>query len=485
MNGWQYPHADRHKSYHLPWRFGAWGVICLTLGTLIAVGLRAEDGGGFASRDWAAIRFTLWQAALSALISITLAVPVARALARRSFPGRSTLITLLGAPFILPVMVAVLGLISVFGRKGLLSQALLWAGLEPISIYGYHGVILAHVFFNLPLATRLILQGWLSIPSERFRLAASLGMGPRDIFRMLERPMLREVLPGAFLVIFLICLTSFAVALALGGGPRATTVELAIYEAFRFDFDLGRAAKLALVQFAMGAGAAFIAFRVAIPHDSGAGLDRAVKRWDGTAAQKALDGLAISLASLFLILPLSMILLNGLPGLASLPQSVWIAAGRSIAVALGSAAVTLAFTLPIAALAVHKSSRLVEGIGYLTIAASPLVIGTGLFIVIFPFLRPSDLALPVTALVNAAMSLPFALRVLTPALAGIERDYGRLADGLGLSGIARLRHLWLPRLRRPIGFALGLSAALSMGDLGVIAMFATQRLPRFLCSFIA
>lgn len=130
----------------------------------------------------------------------------------------------------------------------------------------------------------------------------------------------------------------------------------------------------------------------------------------------------------------------------------------------GSAAVTLAFTLPIAALAVHKSSRLVEGIGYLTIAASPLVIGTGLFIVIFPFLRPSDLALPVTALVNAAMSLPFALRVLTPALAGIERDYGRLADGLGLSGIARLRHLWLPRLRRPIGFALGLSAALSNGE---------------------
>jgi thiamine transport system permease protein len=61
--------------------------------------------------------------------------------------------------------------------------------------------------------------------------------------------MLREVCPARFLVIFLICLTSFAVALTLGGGPRATTVELAIYQAFRFDFDLGRAALLALVQF--------------------------------------------------------------------------------------------------------------------------------------------------------------------------------------------------------------------------------------------
>ena len=43
-------------------------------------------------------------------------------------------------------------------------------------------------------------------------------------------------------VIFVICLTSFAVALTLGGGPRATTIELAIYQAFRFEFDLARAA---------------------------------------------------------------------------------------------------------------------------------------------------------------------------------------------------------------------------------------------------
>lgn len=58
-------------------------------------------------------------------------------------------------------------------------------------------------------------------------------------------------------------------------------VELAIYQAFRFDFDLGKAAMLALVQFAMGAGAALIAFRVAIPPGGmgGSGLDRAVTRW--------------------------------------------------------------------------------------------------------------------------------------------------------------------------------------------------------------
>ena len=62
------------------------------------------------------------------------------------------------------------------------------------------------------------------------------------------RTMLREVLPGALATVFALCLTSFAVALILGGGPWATTLELAIYQAVRFDFDLGHAAGLALVQ---------------------------------------------------------------------------------------------------------------------------------------------------------------------------------------------------------------------------------------------
>ncbi len=449
-------------------------VVALSFGSLAAVALRAEGGTGLGPADWAAIRFTLVQALLSAAISVALAVPVGRALARRRFAGRQVLITLLGAPFILPVIVAVLGLIAVFGRGGILSQALGLMGFEPISIYGFHGVVLAHVFFNLPLATRLILQGWLDIPAERFRLAASLGFGTRDVARVLERPMLRQVLPGAFLVIFLLCLTSFAVALTLGGGPRATTVELAIYQAFRFDFDLGRAALLALVQFALGAAAALVALRVALPTGIGAGLDRPVTRWDAASGWlRAQDAALIALATLFLVVPLAMIAINGAAALPNLPASVGWAALRSLAVALGSAALTLVLALSIAALVVRRGSILAEAIGTLTIAASPLVIGTGLFVILFPLIRPERVALEVTVLVNAAMSLPFALRALVPALTAVEADFGRLADELGLTGTARLRRLWLPRLRRPLGFSAGLAAALSMGDLGVIAVFAS------------
>ncbi len=471
--------ADRAQPLIRFWPgFGAAALVAaLTLGTVLAVALRAEGWAGLTPSDWAAVRFTLLQALLSAAISVALAVPVARALARRRFRGRSLLVTLLGAPFILPVIVAILGLLAVFGRNGLFSYLFGTIGLPAIDIYGLHGVVLAHVFFNLPLATRLILQGWLAIPAERFRLAASLGFASDDIARVLERPMLRNVLPGAFMVIFVICTTSFAVALALGGGPKATTVELAIYQAFRFEFDLGKAALLALVQFTICTVAAGLALWAHVPEAGAPGLDRAVERWDARGSgSRWLDAALITLAALFLLLPLAMVTVHGVPGMAGLGNSVALAAGRSVLVALAAALVTvvLALALAFAVQAVRGTigKGVLEGIGYLAIAASPLVIGTGLFIVLFPLLDPVSVALPITALVNALMSLPFALRALVPAVAQVEHQFGQLADSLSLHGWARLRHLYLPRLRRPVGFAAGLAAALSMGDLGVIALFA-------------
>ena len=443
-------------------------VVVLTFGTLGAVALRAEEASGLRASDWNAVWFTAWQAVVSAALSILLAIPVARALARRSFWGRGVLITILGAPFILPVIVAVLGLIAIFGRNGVLGSLLVWAGLEPVSIYGIHGVILAHVFFNLPLATRLILQAWLTVPSEQFRLASSLGFTSRDVFRHIELPMLGRIVPGIFMVIFLICTTSFAVALALGGGPKATTVELAIYQAFKLDFNLSKAALLGLIQFAICGCAALVSLWIAVPTGQGGGLDRVVKRDTGSAL---LDTIYITLAALFLLLPLGAIFLRGVYGLPDLTPTLFQAAWRSVWVAVASALITVTASLALA-FAAHVWWKRLEIIGYLSIAASPLVIGTGLFILVFRWIDPVMLALPVTIIVNAAMSLPFALRAISPELAQVDKDYARLSLSLGMSQGQYLRLVLLPRLRRPIGFSAGLAAALSMGDLGVITLFA-------------
>jgi len=470
--------ADRAQPIsHRPGIIAAAIVAALVLGSLVAVLLRAEAGRGLGPSDWAAIRFTFLQALLSALVSVALAIPVARALARRRFAGRRALIALLGAPFILPVIVAVLGLLQVFGRSGWLSVALGWVGLGPVQVYGLHGVVLAHVFFNLPLATRLILQSWQEIPGERFRLAAQLGVGPRAMWRLLERPMLAKVVPGALAVVFAICLSSFAVAVTLGGGPRATTVELAIYQAFRFDFDLGRAALLSGVQIVLTGMAALVAMRFATGDGFGGGLDRPVRRWDGrTRGRRVLDGAVIAVAAGFLMLPLLAIILAGLAGLAELPWAVFRAAGVSVLVAGAAMVILLALAVPMAVTVALGRGALVEMAGLLGLAASPLVIGTGLFVMINPLADPVALALPVTALVNAVMALPFALRILVPRARSVMARYGRLGLSLNMGGAPFLWRVLIPRMRPQIGFAAGLGAALSMGDLGVVALFAdTER----------
>ena len=51
-------------------------VVALTRGPLVVVALWAEAGEGLGAGDWAAIRFTLWQALLSAVVSVALAMPV-------------------------------------------------------------------------------------------------------------------------------------------------------------------------------------------------------------------------------------------------------------------------------------------------------------------------------------------------------------------------------------------------------------------------
>ena len=167
--------------------------------------------------------------------------------------------------------------------------------------------------------------------------------------------------------------------------------------------------------------------------------------------------------------------LRGLPRIPSLPAEVWDAALRSVVMALISAAGAIILSLILALSVARSRSRWIEAAGMLPLVASPLVLGTGLFILLRGTVSPQSLALPVTIAINAIMALPFGLRTLIPAARDLRSDYGRLADSLDMNGLARLRLLTLPRLARPLGFAAGLAAALAMGDLGVITLFPSDQ----------
>ncbi|MEI3852358.1 thiamine/thiamine pyrophosphate ABC transporter permease ThiP [Ensifer sp. CCNWLY38] len=472
------------------------GAFLLFVGLAIAA-LLAQTGGTdegtlFDAYIWRVTRFTLLQASLSTLLSVLFAIPVARALARRpQFFGRIWLLRLMALPLGLPVLVGALGLIEIWGRQGFLNSGLRWLGLEQsISIYGLFGILLAHVFFNMPLAARLFLAGLERIPAEYWRSAANLGMPSRALFRFIEWPVLRGLLPGAAGLVFMLCATSFTLVLTLGGGPAASTIEVAIYQALRFDFDPPRAIALSGLQIAMTGILLLILRRLATEPEEGMTGGRTVRRFDGaTTAARFNDGAWIILALLFLIAPLIAVVVSGLQAdllkLARDPN-VHRALMTSAAIALASALASVAMAaMMIRAAATVTAPRhagalahgLAGAIGASTsliLLVPPVVLGAGWFLLLRPFGDVARFAPVIIVAINALMALPFVHRILAPAMATHAARSERLTASLGIRGFHRLRWIDLPALRRPLLMALSFAMALSLGDLGAVALFGSQ-----------
>ncbi|WP_176085143.1 thiamine/thiamine pyrophosphate ABC transporter permease [Martelella sp. HB161492] len=466
------------------------GFIAIAVFALAGFGASDAAAGIFTDAYvWRILRFTLWQASLSTLISVMLAIPLARSLARRpSFPGRLWVIRLMAVPLGLPVLIGALGLIGIWGRQGLFNDMADWAGFgRPLGIYGLFGILLAHVYFNLPLAARLMLAGLERIPPEYFKQAAMLDMPGRSVFRFIEWPVIRPLIPGIAGLIFMLCATSFTLVLILGGGPAATTLEVAIYQALRFDFDPARAVALSGLQILV-TGAVLLAL-AALPRagDPGTTAGHPGVRPDGVHRHlKLADGVLIVVFSAFLLLPLAMILINGAK--ADLVRIVsepifWTALSTSLAISFSAACLCLILALAFIALqdsvleqpkagpAARLLAVLASSTGSLVLLVPPVVLGTGWFLVLRPF-GLTDFAAPLIVIaINVLMALPFVLRVLAPAVRTHRQRTARLAASLGLTGLARLRIVDWPGLSRSAATAMAFAMALSLGDLGAIALF--------------
>jgi thiamine transport system permease protein len=111
------------------------------------------------------------------------------------------------------------------------------------------------------MATRLLLQALENIPGEQRQIAAQLGMRGYPFSVWWSGPGYAGKFPrrGTDLYALLRQLRHRAVA---GGGPRATTIELAIYQALNFDYDPARAAMLALIQMVCCLGLVLLAQRL-------------------------------------------------------------------------------------------------------------------------------------------------------------------------------------------------------------------------------
>ncbi|MDQ7251624.1 ABC transporter permease subunit [Dongia sedimenti] len=433
------------------------------------------------------IGFTFLQATLSAVIALAAAIPASRALARQSdFPGRNLILQFCALPMVMPAVAAIFGIVAIYGRSGYLAELAgsFGSGWRP-SIYGLTGILIAHVFFNLPLAIRLLLPAWSTVPAETWRLTAQLGMSSRQIFRLIELPLLRQYVPAALVFIFILCFLSFAVVLTLGGGPRATTLEVAIYQALRLDVDLARGGALALLQTVACLAMVAIAWITSRRLDFGRGTRLIGARFDGmTAGARMRDFATIALAMGFVSLPVAALVFDGLRGLLFAQQNLpnlLDACAVTLALGLPSGVIATSLGYPIAVasdrLRGSKPAVMLIGVaGLAGVIASPMAVGAGITLAFTGRVDLFAIAPVGVIAMNALLTLPFAVGVLRPAVARNHAQYDRLCAGLGIAGWDRFHVVDWPMLRPALGLALGLTSAASMGDLAAIALFGNQDL---------
>ncbi len=427
------------------------------------------------------IKFTFLQAFLSTLISIGLAIPVARALHRQQFMGKQLLLIVSGLCLVVPVIVAVLGIVAVHGGKGWIATLL---DIELNYLYSLTGILIAHVFFNLPLVTRVLLHSLYTVPESSWRLASHLGLNSWQIFKFIEWPLFRNQLPATAGLIFLLCFTSFAVVLVFGGGLKYSTLEVAIYQALRFDFDIPTSVILAVIQILV----CLLLFLTMIRFSRRFALQelsvKSVVRYDGQNwANKLLDCSVLGIFVLWVVLPIIAVVVNGI-NVSSwrviTSQGFYKSVLGSLTVSLVTGLIASILIISLGYLAKHFAygplgskykTAVLEASVQLSLIFPAFVLATGLFIL---FKRHTPISGPIIVVViNVLAILPFMIRIFLPAMLSTHK-HDRVAQAFGIEGLNRFRYIDWPILKKSFAWALGIGLALSLGDFSVIALFGTQ-----------
>ena len=116
------------------------------------------------------------------------------------------------------------------------------------TIFGLQGILVAHILLNTPFAVRIFVQNLNSIPKKYVEVAKSMNYSFWQNYLYLEWPIIRQNFFSIFSIIFILCFLSFAIVMALGGGPRYSTLEVAIYQSIFFELDFNKAIILSIIQ---------------------------------------------------------------------------------------------------------------------------------------------------------------------------------------------------------------------------------------------
>ena len=445
------------------------------------------------------IWFTLWQAAVSTLVTLVVAIPGAYLLYRKSFPGQRFIKALITVPFVLPSIVVAVGF-TVFRN---VHDSWIGLGLTFLSDPVYW-IIAAHVFVNYSIAVRTIGGVWAGLDTEIDEAAELDGAGRLRSLMSISFPQLRPAVFSAAALVFLFTATSFGIVLVLGGG-QVQTIETAIYFSVTQFLDLEAAAALVFIQTLITAAAFLVGSSLA---KGTVGLEQVfegtrkpwVDRRDGPAAIVT----AVIVLGL-LVMPILLVLVEafkvgdgwGLTNFANLGTrgardllniSVVDAAANSLRNMVVAAGLAFVLGTLVSWLLIRTKQKLLDLVFLVPLGVSSVVLGFG-FLVSFDAawlpLRSSWLIVP---LAQSLISLPMVIRLVYPALVSIGKEPIEQASIDGASAWQIWRFVEAGMIKGVLLTAAGYAAIISVGEFGASSFLAygsEETIPTLLFRLIA
>lgn len=149
---------------------------------------------------------SLWLAAGTTIVSVSLAVPVAHALEKYDLPGEDLLVTLVSFPISLPGIVAAFMILVLFGNNGLMTAILAaLTGAQALDVafaVSVPGLFIAFVYSMIPRATLILRGTYAEVDEAAEEAAQSLGATPFQTFRYVTFPQIRPGITGAIILTF-------------------------------------------------------------------------------------------------------------------------------------------------------------------------------------------------------------------------------------------------------------------------------------------
>ena len=446
------------------------------------------------------IIFTFWQALLSTLLTILLALPGAYVFVRFRFPGKSILSALISVPFVMPTVVVAAAFIAMIGNRGLVNVLLMDVfdlNNPPIQIERTLTIILlAHIFYNYAVAHRILSSSWTS-QSKRFEEAAAvLGARGWQLWWHIRLPLLRPAILSAAALIFTYTFTSFGVIVILGGA-RFATIEVEIYQQVTGLLNLPVASVLSLLQMTC----LFIVLTLHAINQRRNPVDM-----QGSPSilphPKHLTEIGMVYGTLILILllittPIVSLLLRSFITETGFSLSNYLilfenrrgsvlfvapieAMRTSLGFALIATILSVTFGTIVAQFLHRRQTRLVrvlDPIIMLPLATSAVTLGFG-YLLAFDApplnFRSSVWLVPV---IHSLVAIPFVIRSILPSLQSIQPHYEEAARVLGASPWMVWRLVQLPLISRGLFVGAAFAFAISLGEFGASVFIARPDSP--------